>query len=136
MSPVETLLTRGKVEGVSVPSGGNLDLGVPLTSLPGAPNVVPCDGDTTLVVQADMNGAAATDLTVTVTPYEADNATLNLGSALPPVQAPTTNPSFAGGIVRFYAEYDVAAVEYVQVRMKNNNVGAQTMNRASWRLSS
>ena len=137
MSPVEQLLTRGKVEAQAIGGGGGtFDLGSPLTSLPGSPNAIPCDGDTTLVVQVDMTAGAVGDLTVTVTPFEADNATLAVGMDLPPVQAPTTNPALSGGHDYFYGEYDVASVEYVRVRIANANVGAQTITRASWRLSS
>jgi len=132
----DVLLTRGKIEGAAIGGGGGtVDLGNPLTSIPGAPNAIPCDGDSTLVIQVDMTAGAVGDLTVTVTPFEADNATLAAGMGLPPVQAPATNPALTAGHDYFYGEYDVASVEYVRARIANANVGAQTITRASWRLS-
>jgi hypothetical protein len=41
---------------------------------------------------------------------------------------------FAGGKCYFAGTFDVSPYTQVQVQIKNNNVGAQTINRASWEL--
>jgi hypothetical protein len=125
------LLTRGKAEGQAIAgAGGTFDLGNPLTA-GGAP-VVPCSGDSTLVVEVDMTGGAVGDLTVAVNPYEADDATV-MPIAVPQVQG--VGPTLVGGHVYQYAQFDVTGIEYVRVRITNNNAGGQTITRASWRLA-
>jgi hypothetical protein len=116
--PSEQLLTRGKVEAQAIASGANFD------------QDVPCGGASTLVVQVDMTAGAAGDLSVAVQPYEGDNLTVA------PIGIPVTNsvgPTLSGGHDYFYAQYDVTAVDKVRVRITNNNVGAQTITRTSWR---
>lgn len=121
------LLTRGKYEGVAILTGATYDF-------PGDTNngIVHCEGDSTLTVQADMTGAADADLAITVTPYEADNLTVS-GVNLP--AAKSQGPTFVGGRVTFYAEYDVSGIESCRIRVKNNNVGTQTLTRGSYHLS-
>jgi hypothetical protein len=117
-----TLLTRGNV----TPPG---------TSIPAGATVVAdaiCAGTDELVVEADMNGAVATDLVPTVQPYEADGVTLLPGITLTAMVA--NGPTLTGGKVAYVGRFDVTAFEKVQVQLKNNNAGAQTMNRASWRV--
>jgi hypothetical protein len=89
---------------------------------------VEVDSATWLVVQADMNGAVAGDMAVTVTPYEADNVTLS-GVTLTAVT--TTGPTFAGGKNTYYGKFDVTGLRRVRASVKNNNAGTQTLNRFS-----
>jgi hypothetical protein len=126
----EYLLTRGKIEAQAIGAGGNVDLGNPVT--PGGVNVVPCGGDSTLVIEVDMTGGANGDLGLQVNPYEADDATI-MPIAVPQVQG--VGPTLNGGHVYQYAQFDVTGLEYVRVRITNNNAGGQTITRASWRLS-
>jgi hypothetical protein len=129
--PDPQLLTRGKVEGQAIANGANFDL---LGDRGDAR--IWCDGDSTLVVEVDMTGTAAGDVTVTVTPYEADNVTpMGPAAFLPEVQKPATNPSLSGGHVYYYGQFDVTGVEMVRVRITNNNAAPQTITRASWRLA-
>lgn len=118
-----TLLTRGALQ----PAGTAIGAGATLTT------DVMCEGDSTLILEVDMTGTAAGDLGITVVPYESDNATLMTGLNLPVVQS--NGPALSGGAVRYYAQIDVTGVERVQVQVKNNNVGAQTLTRSSWRLA-
>src|SRR5438105_10039035 len=115
--PDPSLLTRGKSEGVAIGPAGTFDL-------PGDTGlgIIHCEGESTLVVQVDMTGAANGDLTVAANPYEADNATIS-GVSLPVVQS--QGPTLVGGHVFYYAQIDVTGVEAVRVRITNNNVGAQ-----------
>jgi hypothetical protein len=85
-------------------------------------------------VEVDMNGAAVGDLVVTVQPFDSSGTAVMPG-ALVPVAQPTPNPAFAGGKVTFWGNFDVSPYEQVRVRIQNNNAGAQTINRASWRLA-
>ena len=117
-----SLLTRGRVE----PDGTSVGAGVTVTE------DVNVAGNTELVVMADMNGAVAGDLVPTVLPYEADNVTL-MPLPLTPITA--QGPTFASGKVYYQGRFDVDAVERVQIQIKNNNAGAQTLNRASWRVA-
>lgn len=121
------LLTKGKTEGAAIGIGGTVDL-----TGPSGNNIIQCEGDSTLTVQVDMTGAAIGDVTVQVNPVAADGATIS-GVNLVPFAAPANIAS--GGHVYFYAEYDVSGLGAVRVQAKNNNAGAQTITRASWRLS-
>jgi hypothetical protein len=114
-------LNKGKVEGAAIGgAGGTVVL------------EVPCPLVSTLVVEADMTGAVNGDLGVAVQPYEVDGVTL-LGVNLPTVQ--NVGPTFAGGRVTQFSQYDVTAIDKVRITLTNNNAGAQTVTRASWRLA-
>lgn len=119
----ETLLTRGRVAGTpSIASAGTQTLDID------------CAGDSELTIDADMAGGASGDLAVTVVPYEgSDNVTLLSNAPVPVIRS--AGPTFAGGTVHFNGTYDVSGVSRVRVVVKNNNVGAQVLNRLSWRLS-
>jgi hypothetical protein len=116
----EGLLDRGKQAGVAINAAANNDTDL-LTQ-----------GASTLVVEVDMTGGASGDLTVQVLPFQADAATL-MGVAIAPVTA--TGPTLAAGHVYYTAQFDVTAYDKVRVRLTNNNVGAQTITRSSWRLA-
>lgn len=118
-----SLLTRGKLQPDGTAIGAGATLGTD----------VACEGDSTLVVEVDMTGGAAGDLTVVVVPYEADNVTLMTGIVLPVVQA--NGPVLNAGAVRYYAQFDVTGVERARVNLTNNNVAGQTLTRSSWRLA-
>jgi hypothetical protein len=115
----ETLLTRGGETAQSIGTGVTRNTPV---------NTV---GYSTLVVQAELTGAATGDLGVTVQPYEADNASI-APHAIPPVQS--VGPTLSAGKVYYYGQWDVQALEQVNIALKNNNAGTQTINRWSWRL--
>lgn len=117
---VGDLLTRGKQAGAAIGPAANNDTDIL------------CQGDSTLVVEVDMTGAAAGDLTVQVLPFEVDAVTL-MGVAIAPVTS--TGPTLAGGHVYYIAQFDVTAYEKVRFRITNNNVGAQAVTRANWRLA-
>lgn len=90
---------------------------------------VTVSGSSTLTVMVDMTGGAIGDLTVELWPFEADNLT-TMPVVLPPVRS--IGPIFSTRVY-YEAEWDVSALEKVQVRIRNNNVGAQTLTRYSWR---
>lgn len=115
-----TLLTRGKQEAVAIGAGANNDTDIY------------CGGDSKLNVMVQMTGGAIGDITIAVRPYEADNLTVQ-----PQPLAAIRNPAnvATGGKVYAEAEFDVQGFEKVQLRITNNNAGAQTLDRASWRLS-
>ena len=117
---VGDLLTRGKQAGVAISNGANNDTDIL------------CQGDSTLVIEADMTGGAAGDLTVQVLPFEADAATL-MGVAIAPVTS--TGPTLSGGHVYYAAQFDVTAYDKVRIRITNNNAAPQTITRSSWRLA-
>lgn len=125
--PDPALLTRGKTEAQAIGAGGTFDLIGP----DGSARVL-CEGDSTLVVQVDMTAGAAPDLGVQVNPYEADGITV-APIALPTVL--TVGPTLSGGHAYLYAQYDVSALDVVRIRITNNNAGAQTITRASWKLT-
>jgi len=114
------LLTRGKLQ----PDGSSIGTGATLSQ------TVNVSGVDELVVLVDMTGAANGDLAVTVVPVEADNATV---MALPLTAQASSGPTFGSGKVQYYGKFDVSAFEFVQVQIKNNNAGTQTLTRASWR---
>ena len=114
-----TLLNKDSVSAVALGAGATQVFDVVL------------GGQTTMVVQADLTATAANDLAVVVFPYEADGATLS-GAAIPAVQS--GGPTLTGGHSYFYGEYDILSLDKVRVVITNNNVGAQTLTRASWEL--
>lgn len=120
---VGDLLTRGRYPGVpSIAPAGTVFLDID------------CAGDSELTIQADLAGAANGDLAVTVVPYEGtDNTVLLANAPLPVIRS--QGPLFAGASVSFTGTYDVSGVAKCRVVVKNNNVGAQNLNRLSWRLS-
>lgn len=120
---VGDLLTRGRYPGTpSVGAGATVFLDVD------------CAGDSELTIQADQAGAANGDLAVTVVPYEGlDNTVLLPNVAVPVIRS--AGPTFAGASVSFTGTYDVSGVSRVRIISKNNNAGAQNLNRLSWRLS-
>lgn len=118
--PDPILLTRGKVEGQAIANGANYDFDVF------------CQGDSTLVIEADMTATAAPDLAILVQPYEADGATV-MPVGVPKVQE--VGPTLNGGHDYYYGQFDVTAVDRVRVRITNNNAAPQTITRAGWRLA-
>jgi hypothetical protein len=118
--PDPTLLTRGNVLAAAIAAAGNNDTDI----LSG--------GDSTLAVEVEMTGAAVSDLTVSVQPYESDAATV-MPVSMPVVQS--VGPTVNAGKVYYYAQFDVTGVDKVRLRITNNNAGGQTINRASWRLA-
>lgn len=121
MPPVESLLTRGALQ----PDAQAIAAAQTLTT------DILCQGDSTLVVQVDMTGAANGDLAVTVTPFERDQATPLL--AIDPMR--TKGPTFAAGRVTYFGEFDVTGIDKVRVSITNNNVGAQVVTRSGFRLA-
>lgn len=117
------LLTRGKYPTVpSIATGGTVFLDID------------CAGDSELTVLADLAGAANGDLAVTVVPYEGvDNVTLLANAPLPVIRS--QGPTFAGASVSFNGTYDVGGISKCRIVVKNNNAGAQNLNRLSWKLS-
>jgi hypothetical protein len=120
-------LTKGKTEAQAIGAGGNFDL----VGQNGDARIW-VGGDSTLVVEVDMTGAANGDLAVVANPYEADGTTI-MPVALPVVQS--VGPTLNGGHVYYYAQIDVTGVDQCRVRITNNNAGGQTITRASWRLA-
>jgi len=118
-----SLLTRGQI----VPAGTSVGAGATVTA------DVNVNATDELVVEADMNGAVSGDLIPTVVPYESDNVTLMPNVSLTAMAS--TGPTFGGGKIGYFGRFDVTAFERVQIQLKNNNAGAQTMNRASWRVA-
>lgn len=120
---VGDLLTRGRVAGTpSIASGGTTFIDVD------------CAGDSELTINAELAGAANGDLAVTVVPYAGlDNTLLLSNSPLPVIRS--NGPTFGGAVVDFTATYDVSGCAKCRIIVKNNNAGAQNLNRLSWRLS-
>lgn len=116
----ETLLTRGTALAKSVVTTGTYDTDIL------------CQGASVLVVQVQMTGAAAGDLTTSLFPFESDNATV-APISIPPMNS--VGPTLNGGKVYYYAEYDVNALEKARLRVTNNNAGTQTIDRLSWHLA-
>jgi hypothetical protein len=116
-------LTRNRITNQAIGAGATVTMDVP------------CGGTDFVTVEADMTGAANGDLAITVVPYEADGNTL-MGQTLPPAGGVGYVPTFAGGRVTAVQQYNVQGIDKVQVQFKNNNVGAQTITRASWRTQS
>lgn len=118
---VEALeLNRAKVEGTALGGGG------------GSTTVeVPAARKATLTVFANITGAADADLAVTVTPYDLGGTLIN--SPLPVVTS--AGPKFVGVSVTYYAQFDVSGVDRVQIKVVNNNAGAQALTRLSYVLT-
>jgi hypothetical protein len=116
----ESLLTRGKQAGVAIANAANNDTDIL------------CQGDSTLVLEVDMTGAAAGDLSINVFPFEADGVTV-MGVAIAPITS--TGPTLLTGHVYYIAQFDVSGYDRVRIRLTNNNAAPQTLTRASWRLS-
>lgn len=121
MSPDAALLTRGKKTNVALGAAAFDN------------TVVQCQGDDILVVEAKLTAGALGDLEVLVQPFEADNATILTGINIAPTRS--SGPILSGGRSRFYAEYDVAGIEQVNISVQNKNAGAQTLETFSWRLA-
>lgn len=116
-------LTRKTIAAVPINAGATITMDVP------------CGGTDFVTVEADMTGAASGDLAITVIPYESDGNTL-MGVTLPAVGGVGYAPTFGAGRVTAVQQYNVQGIDKVQVQLKNNNVGAQTITRASWRTAS
>jgi hypothetical protein len=116
-----SLLTRGSIVAGAIAPGATTNIDVD------------CAGDSELTVLAEMTGAVNGDLAVTVIPFESDNVTPANNIAMPAIRS--NGPTFGGGVVQFDGTFDVSGQSKVRIAIRNNNVGAQTINRASWRLS-
>ena len=77
-----------------------------------------------VTVLASMTGGAATDLTVTVFPFETDETT-PLIAALP-VTAGTA--VFSAGHVAQAIQVNVTGLKAIRVAVKNNNAGSETVD--------
>jgi hypothetical protein len=107
-------------------------LNAPVGAAGGVINMdAPVGGAETLTVMADMSGAAAGDLGISVFPYEADGVTIQPVSLLPMANVGYP-PTLAAPRVVSEEEYDVRGIDKVQIQAKNNNAGAQSIN-LSWR---
>jgi hypothetical protein len=96
---------------------------------------VPCGGTDFVTVEVDMTAGAVGDLAVTVLPYEGDGLTL-MPVTLPAVAGVGYGSTLSGGHDYLLQQYNVQGIDKVQIQIKNNNVGAQTITRASWRTQS
>jgi hypothetical protein len=84
-----------------------------------------------LVVEADMSGAALSDLVVEVSPVSEVNDEV-YPIVIPSLQVVAN--VFSAGRAYAWGRWDVSAQQRVRVRFKNANVGAQTLDFA-WRLA-
>lgn len=114
--PAAELLNRKSAQATAIGAGANSDL------------FIECGGNSTLVLEVDMSGGAAADLTVQVNPVSEDGEIFPL--AQPAVQS--IGPTLVSGRVYFWGAWDVTAQQRVRVRITNNNVGAQAFDY-SWR---
>lgn len=96
----------------------------------GATSVFPVDvtGFDTVTILGRMTGAVGTDAALTVQPYEADGTTVSQVNMN--VSAPSNQ--FAGGVVYFTATLQTRGVTRIQVSVKNNNAGAQTIQKLDY----
>jgi len=79
-----------------------------------------------VTVSADLTATAAGDLTIQVFPYgPAGNL---LTTPLPAVSGVGFVPALAAGHSTAMQQYNVQGLEKVQVQVKNNNAGTQTLN--------
>jgi hypothetical protein len=87
-------------------------------------------GNASLVLEVDLVGSADGDLVVQVNPVAED------GQVYPLIQPPVQfiGPTHNAGIVYYWALFDVSAQQRVQVKITNNNAGAQNCDY-SWRLA-
>src|SRR5262245_66150793 len=92
------LLNKGVITGQAIGGGGGTyDMVGQQVGTPAAPdNRVWVGGETDLLVEVNMTGAAVGDLGVAVQPYDSTGTTV-MPQALIPAQAPTTNPASAAG---------------------------------------
>ncbi len=116
-------LTRGKIQGQAINAAATVTMDVP------------CGGTDFVTVEADMTAAATGDMVVTVVAYEADGVTLQ-PTPLPAVAGVGYVSTLSGGHDYFIQQYNVQGIDKVQVQLKNNNAGAQTITRLSWRTAS
>jgi Tfp pilus tip-associated adhesin PilY1 len=89
-------------------------------------------GDDILTVEIDMTGSAGADLTVDVSPFQADNVTVQQNQ-IPPVRS--DGPDLSGGHLYYVGQWDVQGYDKVRVTVTNKNAAGQTVSRASWRMS-
>lgn len=125
--PAPKELTRGKLEGAAAAPAS-----ITYLQGPSGTDLIHCGGDSELTVEVDMTGAATGDLIITCEPYAVGNTSV-MPISLPPLN--TVGPTLSGGHVYFVATFDVSGEDAVRVGIKNNNAGAQTITRASWRLT-
>src|SRR4249919_355778 len=118
MPDAETL-NRNKAAAQSIAAGGNLD------------KLIETSDYSVLVVEADMAGAAATDLVIEVAPVSEVNDEV-YPIVMPPMQ--NVAPALSAGRIYTWARYDVSAQQRVRLRLKNANAGAQPCDYA-WRLA-
>lgn len=95
-------------------------------------DVIQCGGVSTLNVRVAQDAGAAGDITVSILPFESDNATI-MPISVPPVTS--VGPTLATGVTYFYAQYDVTAFSKVRFDLINNNVAAKTVREKSWDLA-
>lgn len=120
-------LTEGSVSATSVAGGG----GTYTFPGPEGLNIVRCEGDSTLSVEATLAAAtAAGDLAVAVYPVGPDGLTV-LQTPMPVVQE--SGPTLSTDAY-YYGQYDVNGLDAVQIIITNNNVAAKDLT-AGWRLS-
>jgi hypothetical protein len=121
-------LSRGKVQNQPIGAAATLTMDAPV------------GGSDFVTLEVDMTGGAAGDLAVTCLPYEADGVTIMPAPLQPVLNVGTTAAAptvvFSGGHCYQVIEYNVQGIDKVQFQIKNNNVAAQTITRASWRVES
>jgi hypothetical protein len=117
---IGSLLTKGRSTGTSIATGATFNTDVDTAS------------ENELSVLAELTGAAAGDLAVTVIPFKGDNVTPLTGITIPPTNS--NGPTLIGGVVQYDALYDVSAYPKVRIAVKNNNAATQTLD-LSYRLS-
>lgn len=118
--PDAVALNKGLIQAAAIGSGANND------------SDIYTGGFDELTVEVDMTGAATGDLVATVLPFEGDNLTV---MPIPLTAVRTVGPTLNAGHVYALIQYDVSGIDRVRFRINNANVGAQTITRASWRLS-
>lgn len=78
-----------------------------------------------ITVIASQTGAATGDITLTVQPVEEDGVTV-IPAVLPAALAGTA--VLSGGHVSVVNQYDLRGLRQVQINVKNNNAGAETVD--------
>lgn len=81
-----------------------------------------------LTVIGRMTAAAVGDVTPSVNPYEPDGSTVNLVT----MNITGLTAVFAGGVVYFFFSVTLRGVPKLQVNIKNNNAGAQTIQKVDY----
>jgi len=109
---VGSALNRAQASGVSVLTTGSVV--VPVEISPSAAE---------LTVNAELTGAANGDLAVTVNPILPSGAV----SGVTLTALRSQGPTFGSGVVDYTGVYDVSGYTRVQVTLKNNNAGTQTL---------